>query len=127
MSGKFDNKVVVVTGGTSGIGLATAKQFAAQGATVFVTGRRQAELDAAVKAIGGKAVGVQADMSKLADIDRLYDAVSRHRHDISRRLGLAACGLESSSPSGRGERASNAGSGDRGSAAEPHGRYWSRR
>ena len=82
MSGKFENKVVVVTGGTSGIGLATAKHFAAEGASVFVTGRRQKELDAAVKTIGGRASGVRADMSKLADIDRLYDAVQQKHSQI---------------------------------------------
>lgn len=54
MSGKFENKIVVVTGGTSGIGLATTKLFAAEGASVFITGRRQEELDAAVKRIGVK-------------------------------------------------------------------------
>ncbi|MCB4771507.1 glucose 1-dehydrogenase [Ancylobacter sp. Lp-2] len=76
---RFSKKVVVVTGGTSGIGLATAKAFASEGASVFVTGRRQEALDAAVKAIGGDVTGVRADMSKLADIDRLYDAVQpRH-------------------------------------------------
>ena len=58
MTGKFENKVVVVTGGTSGIGLATAKRFAAEGASVFITGRRQQELDAAVKTIGGQVSGV---------------------------------------------------------------------
>lgn len=79
---KFQNKVVVVTGGTSGIGLATAKAFAAEGAAVFVTGRRQDALDAAVKAIGGKVTGVRADMSKLADIDRLYDAVQQGHAQI---------------------------------------------
>jgi NAD(P)-dependent dehydrogenase (short-subunit alcohol dehydrogenase family) len=79
MSGKFENKVVVVTGGTSGIGLATAKHFAAEGASVFITGRRQEELDAAVNTTGGRVSGVRADMSKLADIDRLYDAV-RQKH-----------------------------------------------
>ena len=67
MTGKFENKVVVVTGGTSGIGLATAKRFAAEGASVFVTGRRQEELDAAVRTIGARVSGVRADMSKLAD------------------------------------------------------------
>src|SRR5580692_10451217 len=82
MTGKFESKVVVVTGGTSGIGLATAKRFAAEGAAVFVTGRRQEELDAAVKGIGGKVSGVRADISKLADIDRLYDAVQQKHSQI---------------------------------------------
>ena len=81
MSNKFDKKVVVVTGGTSGIGLATAKQFAEAGASVFITGRRQDALDAAVKAIGGRVIGVRADMARLGDIDRLYDAVQqKHGH-----------------------------------------------
>jgi len=79
---RYDNKVVVVTGGTSGIGLATAKAFADEGASVFVTGRRQEALDAAVKAIGGKVTGVRGDMSKLADIDRLYDAVQQQHGQI---------------------------------------------
>jgi NAD(P)-dependent dehydrogenase (short-subunit alcohol dehydrogenase family) len=79
---KFATKVVVVTGGTSGIGLATAHLFAKEGASVFITGRRQKELDAAVKAIGGKITGVQGDMSKLADIDRLYDAVQQKHSQI---------------------------------------------
>ena len=82
MERKFDNKVVVVTGGTSGIGLATAKKFASEGAYVFVTGRRQEELDKAVKAIGPRATGVRADMSKLSDIDRLYDAVQQSHPQI---------------------------------------------
>ena len=74
---KFDKKIVVVTGGTSGIGLATAKQFAEAGASVFITGRRQDALDAAVKAIGGRVTGVRADMAQLGDIDRFYDAVQQ--------------------------------------------------
>lgn len=82
MNGKFANKVVVVTGGTSGIGYATAARFAAEGASVFITGRRQKELDEAVRKIGGKVVGVQGDMSKLADIDRLYDAVQQKHAQI---------------------------------------------
>ncbi len=75
MSGKLEGKVAVVTGGNSGIGLATAKRFVAEGAYVFITGRRQEELDAAVKEIGENITGVQGDVAKLADLDRLYDAV----------------------------------------------------
>ena len=75
MSGKLDGKVAVVTGGNSGIGLATAKRFAAEGAHVFITGRRQAELDRAVQEIGANAVAVRADSSNLADLDRLYELV----------------------------------------------------
>jgi NAD(P)-dependent dehydrogenase (short-subunit alcohol dehydrogenase family) len=75
MSGKLEGKVAVVTGGNSGIGLATAKRFVAEGAYVFITGRRQGELDAAVKEIGKNVTGVQGDVAKLADLDRLYDAV----------------------------------------------------
>jgi NAD(P)-dependent dehydrogenase (short-subunit alcohol dehydrogenase family) len=75
--GKLDGKVALVTGGNSGIGLATAQRFAAEGAKVFITGRRQAELDAAVKEIGGTTVAVQGDVSNLADLDRLYDVIQR--------------------------------------------------
>jgi NAD(P)-dependent dehydrogenase (short-subunit alcohol dehydrogenase family) len=72
---KLQGKVAVITGGTSGIGLATAKAFAAEGAHVFIMGRRLPELDAAVKEIGGKVTGVQGDIAKLADLDRLYQKV----------------------------------------------------
>lgn len=82
MAQTFDNKVVVVTGGTSGIGLATAQAFAAAGASVFITGRRQETLDRAVSQIAGKVTGVQGDMSKLTDIDRLYDAVQQQHDQI---------------------------------------------
>ena len=82
MTDKFDKKVVVVNGGTSGIGLATAKAFAAQGASVFITGRRQETLDAALKQIEGRVTGVRGDMSSLADIDRLYDAVQQQHAQI---------------------------------------------
>lgn len=73
--GKLDGKIALVTGGNSGIGLATAERFAAEGATVFVTGRRQGELDEAVKEIGHGAVGVQGDVANLKDLDRLYDVI----------------------------------------------------
>ncbi|SEM52198.1 NAD(P)-dependent dehydrogenase, short-chain alcohol dehydrogenase family [Stigmatella aurantiaca] len=82
MGNTLQGKVAVVTGGTSGIGLATAKRFAAEGATVFITGRRQAELDAAVKAAGPNVTGVRADMSNLADIDRLYEVVKQRQAPI---------------------------------------------
>jgi len=82
MTNKFSNKVVVVTGGSSGIGLAAAKAFSAEGASVFITGRRQETLDAAVKQIGGKVTAVQGDMSKLTDIDRLYDAIQQKHAQI---------------------------------------------
>ncbi|OUJ16091.1 SDR family NAD(P)-dependent oxidoreductase [Acetobacter sp. DsW_063] len=78
----FDGKVVVVTGGTSGIGLATAKAFAKEGAFVFITGRRQDTLDDALAQIGGKVTGVRGDMGNLEDIDRLYDAVQQKHGQI---------------------------------------------
>lgn len=82
MSWKLVGKIAVVTGGTTGIGLATAKAFAAEGAYLYVTGRRKAELDAAVAVIGSNAVGVQADSSKLEDLDRLFDLVKAQKGTI---------------------------------------------
>ena len=75
MSKQLEAKVALVTGGSSGLGLATARRFAAEGAMVFITGRRQEELDAAVRTIGQGAVGVRGDISKLADLDRLYEVI----------------------------------------------------
>lgn len=75
MARKLDNKIALVTGATSGIGLATAQRFAAEGAHVYLTGRRQAELDAAVQGIreaGGKATGVRSDSTTLDELDALY-------------------------------------------------------
>jgi NAD(P)-dependent dehydrogenase (short-subunit alcohol dehydrogenase family) len=83
MNRKLENKVAVVTGGSTGIGLATAKQFAAEGAHVFITGRRKAELDAAVAEVGN-ATGVQVDSSKLSDLERLMSVIkeSKGRIDV---------------------------------------------
>jgi NAD(P)-dependent dehydrogenase (short-subunit alcohol dehydrogenase family) len=80
---KLQGKVAVITGGTTGIGLATAKLFVKEGAYVFITGRRQKELDEAVKAIGSNVTGIQGDIAKLSDLDRLYAAVNaKGRLDI---------------------------------------------
>jgi NAD(P)-dependent dehydrogenase (short-subunit alcohol dehydrogenase family) len=75
--GALDGKVAVVTGGNSGIGLATAKRFVKEGAYVFITGRRQAELDKAVSSIGKNVTAVQGDASKLDDLDHLYEVVRK--------------------------------------------------
>jgi len=82
MSGKLEGKVAVITGGNSGIGLATAKRFVAEGAYVFITGRRQAELASAVKQIGENVTAVQGDVAKLADLDRLYATVKAKKGRI---------------------------------------------
>jgi NAD(P)-dependent dehydrogenase (short-subunit alcohol dehydrogenase family) len=79
MAKKLEGKVAVVTGGNSGIGLATAQRFAAEGAHVFITGRRQAELDEAVAQIGKHVTGVQGDVSNLGDLDRLYATVKQQQ------------------------------------------------
>src|ERR1700721_1189517 len=73
--GKLEGKVAVITGGSTGIGLAAAQLFVEEGANVFITGRRQKELDEAVKAIGRNVTGVQGDVAKPADLDRLYETV----------------------------------------------------
>jgi NAD(P)-dependent dehydrogenase (short-subunit alcohol dehydrogenase family) len=77
MSKKLEGKIAVITGGTEGIGLATAKLFVKEGAYVFITGRRQKELAAAVEAIGSNIYGVQGDVATLTDLDRLYQTVAK--------------------------------------------------
>jgi len=74
---KLQGKVALITGGTEGIGLATARLFVKEGAYVFITGRRQKELDEAVTAIGTNVTGVQGDVAILADLDRLYETVGK--------------------------------------------------
>ena len=73
---KLQGKVAVITGGTTGIGLATAELFVKEGAYVFITGRRQKELDEAVQTIGSNVTGVRGDIAKLTDLDHLYETVS---------------------------------------------------
>ena len=92
MAKRLDGKVAVVTGGSSGIGLATAERFAAEGAHVFITGRRQAELDAAVSQIGKNVSGVQGDVSNLADLDRLYATVNRQKGRVDVLFANAGLG-----------------------------------
>src|SRR5437879_13896255 len=77
--GKLDGKIALVTGGNSGIGLATAKEFAGEGAYVFITGRRDPELAAAVKAIGSAVTAVRGDVSNLVDLDRLLAQIQRDK------------------------------------------------
>jgi len=95
---KLQGKIAVITGGTSGIGLATAKLFVKEGAWVFITGRREKELDAAVQAIGRNVTGVQGDVGRLADLDRLYEAVkTKGRIDVV----FANAGVAEFAPLGR--------------------------
>ena len=90
--GKLEGKVAVITGANSGIGLASAKRFASEGAHVFMTGRRQAELDKAVAEVGHNARGVQGDVASMADLDRLYRVVREEAGRIDVLLANAGGG-----------------------------------
>jgi NAD(P)-dependent dehydrogenase (short-subunit alcohol dehydrogenase family) len=79
---RLEGKIAVITGGNSGIGLATAQRFVQEGAYVFITGRRKDELDKAVKQIGRNVMGVQGDISNLADLDRVYDTIKQQKGRI---------------------------------------------
>jgi len=90
---RLQGKTALITGGNSGIGLATAKRFTAEGARVFITGRRQDELDKAVEAIGGGAVGIQGDIANLDDLDRLFATIrasTDHLDIVFANAGLGA-------------------------------------
>jgi NAD(P)-dependent dehydrogenase (short-subunit alcohol dehydrogenase family) len=96
---RLEGKVTVITGGSSGIGLATAQLFVEEGAHVFITGRRQGELDAAVNQIGKNSVtGVQGDVSNLADLDRLYATVTEQKGRID--ILFANAGIADFAPLG---------------------------
>src|SRR5580693_2821834 len=96
--GKLSGKAAVITGGTEGIGFATAQLFVNEGAYVFITGRRQKELDEAVKAIGRNVTGVQGDVTRLADLDRLYEVVAKVKGRID--IILANAGFAEFTPLG---------------------------
>lgn len=98
MSKRFDGKVVVITGGTDGIGLTAAKSFGAEGAHVYITGRRQERLDEALEEIGNGTVGVQGDVSDLADLDRLYAQIKRDHDRVD--VVFANAGVSESAPIG---------------------------
>ncbi len=96
--GKLEGKIALVTGGNSGIGLATAKQFVNEGAHVFITGRREPELAAAVKEIGRNVTGIQGDVSKLADLDRLFAQIKREKGKLD--IVFANAGIVKLAPIG---------------------------
>ncbi len=89
---KLEGKVAVVTGGSSGIGRATAKRFAEEGATVFITGRRHEELNSAVQEIGTSASALQGDIAKMADLDRIFETVKREAGRIDVLFANAGTG-----------------------------------
>ena len=95
---RLDGKIAVITGGNSGIGLATAQRFVKEGAYVFITGRRQSELDKAVKQIGRNTMGVQSDVSNIADLDRLYETVKQQKGRID--VLFANAGISEVAPLG---------------------------
>ena len=92
MGNKLEGKIAVITGGNSGIGLATAKRFVSDGAYVFITGRRQNELDATVSEISKNIIGIQGDVSNLADLDRLYNTVKEQKGHLDILFANAGIG-----------------------------------
>src|SRR5262245_53257045 len=94
-----NGKIALVTGGNSGIGLATAKRFVSEGAYVFITGRRQKELDAAAKEIGKNVTAVQGDVSNLADLDRLFAQIKKEKGKLD--IVFANAGVAKYAPLGK--------------------------
>ena len=82
MSKKLEGKIALITGGNSGIGFATAKLFVAEGAFVYITGRRKPELDAAVTSIGSNVIAIQGDVTKIADLDRICTQIGKEKGRI---------------------------------------------
>ena len=97
--GKLEGKIALITGGNSGIGLATAKQFVAEGAYVFITGRRDAELAAAAKQIGRNVTAVQGDVANLGDLDRLFAQIKREKGKLD--IVFANAGVARFAPLGK--------------------------
>jgi NAD(P)-dependent dehydrogenase (short-subunit alcohol dehydrogenase family) len=95
---KHEGKVALITGGSSGIGLATAMRFVQEGAYVFITGRRQTELEEAVKQIGGEVTGIQGDVARAADLDRVYQAVKQQKGKLD--IVFANAGIGEFAPLG---------------------------
>src|SRR5262245_47662888 len=95
---KLEGKIALITGGNSGIGLATAKRFVNEGAYVFITGRRDAELTAAVKEIGSNVTAVQGDVSHLGDLDRLFAHIQREKGTLD--IVFANAGVAKYAPFG---------------------------
>jgi NAD(P)-dependent dehydrogenase (short-subunit alcohol dehydrogenase family) len=98
MGNKLEGKIAVITGGNSGIGLATAKRFVSEGANVFIFGRRQNEIDAGVSEIGKNVIGIQGDVSNLADLDRLFDVVKDQKGHLD--ILFANAGIAQFAPLG---------------------------
>src|SRR5271156_4483607 len=96
--GALEGKVAVITGGNSGIGLATAKRFVEEGAYVFITGRRQSNLDQAVQQVGSNVTGVQGDVAKLADLDRLFERIKQEKGKLD--IVFANAGIAKYAPLG---------------------------
>jgi NAD(P)-dependent dehydrogenase (short-subunit alcohol dehydrogenase family) len=96
---KLEGKIALITGGNSGIGFATAKQFVGEGAYVFITGRREPELAAAVKEIGSNVTGVQGDVSNLGDLDRLFGQIKREKGKLD--IVFANAGAATFAPLGK--------------------------